>query len=305
MELDEEQQAVVNCEESCVVIAGPGSGKTRTLVAKAEKLWLDTDIICLTFTRAAAREMRQRMPGVKAQTIHSYCYGEVGWPGNYDKLLPKFLVKDEKESYDWVLVDEVQDLTEEELNVVLSIVGSKLFAVGDPYQSIYGWNGALGMKVFRKLNGYKTFNLRNNYRSCSKIVDWLNQVYGRQLVSKGVVENGLTAILCRTNMAVWEVTQLLEEADIGFTVRIGANESKSTTEEDRGDDKLKVMTCHCSKGLEFDRVLLYDWAPEPYWGEEKNLYYVSMARASRDYCEVDQFNLIGSLTRRSNDGAQS
>jgi len=298
MELDSEQQEVVDYKDSCVVIAGPGSGKTRTLVAKAEELWLDKDIICLTFTRAAAREMRQRMPGIKAQTIHSYCYGEVGWPGNYDKLLPKFLVKDDKESYEYVLVDEVQDLTEEELNVVLSIVGDKLFAVGDPFQSIYGWNGALGMNVFRKLNGHKTFNLRNNYRSHPKIVDWLNLVYNRQLVSRNVIENGLTAILCRTNMAVWEVTQLLEEEEVGYTVRIGANESKPTTEEDCGDDKLKVMTCHCSKGLEFDRVLLYNWRPEPFWGEEKNLYYVSMARASKEYCEVNQYNLVSNLRRR-------
>lgn len=297
MELDEEQQVVVDYNDSCVVIAGPGSGKTRTLVAKAEKLWLDKDIICLTFTRAAAREMRQRMPGIRAQTIHSYCYGEVGWPGNYDKLLPKFLLRDEKESYDWVLVDEVQDLTEEELNVILSIVGNKLFAVGDPFQSIYGWNGALGMNVFRKLNSHKTFNLRNNYRSHPKIVDWLNSVYNRQLVSRNVIENGLTAILCRTNMAVWEVTQLLEEEEIGYTVRIGANESKPTTEEDCGDSKLKIMTCHCSKGLEFDRVLLYNWRPEPFWGEEKNLYYVSMARASKEYCEVNQYNLVNSLRR--------
>lgn len=298
MELDEEQQAVVDYDKSCVVIAGPGSGKTRTLVAKAERLWNENkELICLTFTRAAAKEIRERMPGIQAQTIHSYCFGEVGWPGNYDKLLPKFLIKDVKERFEWILVDEVQDLTEEELDVVLSIKGDKLFAVGDPYQSIYGWNGALGMKVFDKLNHRKTFYLKNNYRSCSKIVDWLNAVYGRQLVSRGVIENGLTAILCRTNMAVWEVTQLLEEAEIGFTVRRGANESRPTTEEDHGSSVLRVMTCHCSKGLEFDRVILYSWRPEPFWGEEKQLYYVSIARASKNYCEVDQYNLVSTLKR--------
>lgn len=294
--LDEEQQAVVDFNDSCMVIAGPGSGKTRTLVAKAERLWdAGEEIICLTFTRAAARELRERIPGIKAQTIHSYCYGEVGWPGNYDKLLPKFLNKDEKESYDWVLVDEVQDLTEDELDVVTSIVGKKLFAVGDPYQSIYGWNGALGQGVFRKLNNFKTFELRNNYRSCPKIVEWLNTIYSRQLVSRNIVSNGLTAVLCRTNRAVWEVVAQLEEACIGFTVRIGASEAKPTVEEDYGDDKLKVMTCHCSKGLEFDSVLLYAWRPEPFWGEEKNLYYVSIARASKEYCEANQYSLTGVL----------
>jgi len=301
MELDSEQQEVVDYNDSCIVIAGPGSGKTRTLVAKAEKLYSsNADLICLTFTRSAAHELRTRMPGILAQTIHSYCFGEIGWPGNYDKMLPKFLNKDEKEKYDWVLVDEVQDLTEEELDVVLSITGGKLFAVGDPYQSIYGWNGALGMRIFDKLDSHKTFQLRNNYRSCQKIVNWLNTVYDRKLVSKNIITNGLTAILCRTNMAVWEVTQLLEEAGIGYTVRIGANESKPTTEEDHGDSLLKVMTCHVSKGLEFDSVILYNWRPEPWWGEERRLYYVSMARASKNYCEANQYNLVKCLNGRYN-----
>lgn len=295
LDLDEEQRVVVDLDDSCMVIAGPGSGKTRTLVAKAEKLWQAHDIICLTFTRAAARELRERMPGIRAQTIHSYCYGEIGWPGNYDKLLPKFLVKDSKEEFDWVLVDEVQDLTEEELEVVLSLRGKKLFAVGDPYQSIYGWNGALGMGIFKKLEGIIPFELKNNYRSCKKIVGWLNSVYERELVSKNTVSNGLTAILCRTNSSVFEVTQILLEASVGFTVRVGTNEGNQKREEDFGDDKLKVMTCHCSKGLEFDNVIVYNWVPEPFWGEEKNLYYVSISRASQNYSEANSESLLNTL----------
>jgi len=279
--LDQEQQEVVDYKDSCIVVAGPGSGKTRTLVAKAEKLWDEgRDLICLTFTRAAAQELRDRMPGITALTIHSYCYHEVGWPGNYDKLLFEFIETPIKDRYEWTLVDEVQDLTEEELDVCLSIVGGKLFAVGDPYQSIYGWNGALGMQVFKKLSGFRTFQLRNNYRSDTEIVRLLNCIYDRKLVSTGVVSNGLTAILCRTNAAVREVCLILESDGVGFTRRVGASESGKTREEFFGDDKLKVMTCHCSKGLEFDTVILYKWFPEPLWGEEMNLYYVSVARSS-------------------------
>jgi len=285
--LDKEQQAVIDYPDSCIVVAGPGSGKTRTLVAKAEKLFEEgKDILCLTFTRAAAREMRERMPGIKAQTIHSYCHSEVGWVGNYDKMLHAFLDKGNKSAYEAVLVDEVQDLTEEELGVVLSVVGDKLFAVGDPFQSIYGWNGALGMGVFEKLSDYRVFHLRNNYRSCPSMVSWLNSIYDRKLISTGLVENGLTAILCRTNYNVWEVSSILEEGRIGYTVRVGSSELTDKKEEFHGSTTLKVMTCHCSKGLEFDNVILYKWFPEPYWGEEQNLYYVTVARASKKFCEV-------------------
>ncbi len=287
MELDSEQQEVIDYGDSCVVIAGPGSGKTRTLVAKAEKLYNENkDIVCLTFTRLAAEEMRARMPDIRAQTIHSYCYGDVGWVGNYDKMLYAFLDKEKKVTYEYVLVDEVQDLSEEELGVVLSIVGDKLFAVGDPYQGIYGWNGALGLQVFARLSSYRQFRLENNYRSCQRIVEQLNSIYNRSLVSSGLVENGLTAILCRTNYAVWEVSRHLEDEDIGYTVRIGASELNGKKEEFRGSTKLRLMTCHCSKGLEFDNVVLYKYFPEPFWGEEKNLYYTTVARASKNFCEV-------------------
>lgn len=287
MKLDDEQQAVVDYSNSCVCIAGPGSGKTRTLVAKAEQLWSEgKDLICLTFTRTSAREVRERMPGIPAQTIHSYCYGEVGWSGNYDKLLYAYLDREKKSKFEYVLVDEVQDLTEEELGVVLSIVGDKLFAVGDPYQAIYGWNGSLGMDIMDRLDSYKTFYLRNNYRSCASIVSSLNALYPRELVSTGLVSNNFTAILCRTNKAVKEVSSLLESEGIGYTVRIGVNESTGNKETFHGSETLKVMTCHCSKGLEFDNVILYSWFPEPFWGEEKNLYYTTVARASKKFCEV-------------------
>lgn len=302
MKLDDEQQEVVEYGGSCFVIAGPGSGKTRTLVGKAEMLWEEgEDLVCLTFTRAAAKELRERMPGVQAQTIHSYCYGEIGWPGTYDQLLDKFIDKKEKEKYKWVLLDECQDLTREELEVVQSITGDKLFAVGDPYQSIYGWNGALGMGVFTQLAGLKEFKLKNNYRSCPTIVEWLNAVYRRDLVSKNVVENGLTAVLCRTNYNVWEASQVLSDRGISYTVRIGASELTDTKEEDHGSNKLKVMTCHCSKGLEFDNVVLYKWFPEPFWGEEKNLYYVSLARASKNFREVGQPSSLIRVLEELND----
>lgn len=39
MELDKEQQEVVDYDGSTFVVAGPGSGKTRTLTEKARKLY--------------------------------------------------------------------------------------------------------------------------------------------------------------------------------------------------------------------------------------------------------------------------
>jgi len=79
------------------IIAGPGSGKTRTLTHRIA--WLidqgvpPSEILALTFTRKAAAEMRERIAtlvsedassGIRATTIHSLCLHllrQDGWKG--------------------------------------------------------------------------------------------------------------------------------------------------------------------------------------------------------------------------------
>lgn len=65
-ELNPEQQAAVLArEKEVLVLAGAGSGKTRTLVERVAHLIehgaSGYEIVCTTFTRAAAGEMRARL----------------------------------------------------------------------------------------------------------------------------------------------------------------------------------------------------------------------------------------------------
>jgi DNA helicase-2/ATP-dependent DNA helicase PcrA len=89
-QLDADQQAAVTTPGNLVMIAGPGSGKTRTLVARAGYL-LSTDVsplrglAAITYTNQAALEMQQRLArlGISqpqrlfAGTIHSFCLSQV------------------------------------------------------------------------------------------------------------------------------------------------------------------------------------------------------------------------------------
>lgn len=62
--LNDEQRAVVEADGHVLVSAGPGSGKTRVLIARAEHLIRQADahqVIAVTFSREAATEMLQRM----------------------------------------------------------------------------------------------------------------------------------------------------------------------------------------------------------------------------------------------------
>ncbi|MBD3262296.1 MAG: AAA family ATPase, partial [Candidatus Altiarchaeales archaeon] len=66
MQLNPEQQKVVDVEEGPIlVLAGAGTGKTRTLTARATRLILDglppDRLLLLTFTNKAAGEMKERM----------------------------------------------------------------------------------------------------------------------------------------------------------------------------------------------------------------------------------------------------
>ncbi|WP_176042921.1 ATP-dependent helicase [Burkholderia stabilis] len=60
--LNDEQMAVANCNGHCLVIAGPGSGKTNTISRKIAAALQDPDerIAAVTFTREAALELRAR-----------------------------------------------------------------------------------------------------------------------------------------------------------------------------------------------------------------------------------------------------
>lgn len=80
MELNESQLAAVNHGEGPIlVLAGPGSGKTRVISERIKKLVEDgvdpEDIAAITFTRKAANEMKRRVRNTKIHisTFHSLC----------------------------------------------------------------------------------------------------------------------------------------------------------------------------------------------------------------------------------------
>lgn len=82
LQLNPEQQAGVDAVDGdYVMIAGPGSGKTRVLVERYLKMRMrgipDRDILNLTFTSAAATEMVERVGLMNSEevfrTFHSFC----------------------------------------------------------------------------------------------------------------------------------------------------------------------------------------------------------------------------------------
>jgi DNA helicase-2/ATP-dependent DNA helicase PcrA len=98
--LNDEQKTAVLADGNTVVMAGPGSGKTATLVIKiarllAEKVTPPAGLSCLTFNNDAVREFRMRLQALGIHprrssffgTVHSFCLNRVVRP--YAGLIDK------------------------------------------------------------------------------------------------------------------------------------------------------------------------------------------------------------------------
>ncbi len=110
-----------------------------------------------------------------------------------DKVLRQKL----QNRFEFVLVDEFQDLNQSQLLMMqtLALPQNNLFIVGDDDQMIYGWRGAKVGHILdfpKRYSVAKDFTLSTNYRSAKKIVRhsrWLIE-YNKNRVQKNILPVG-------------------------------------------------------------------------------------------------------------------
>ncbi|HZS76343.1 MAG TPA: ATP-dependent helicase [Ktedonobacteraceae bacterium] len=109
---DEFQQAAIEAPTPALIVAGPGSGKTSTLIGRAAYLIHDLGvnperILALTFSRKAAQEMQERLQAVLEEgmtppmvsTFHAFCAELLRSYGTLVGLRKDFAFVDEAEGY--------------------------------------------------------------------------------------------------------------------------------------------------------------------------------------------------------------
>ena len=80
-----QKKCIENFDGKFMVLAGPGTGKTYTIIQRIKNMLKNDikaqEILCLTFSNAAANEMKERLikeagdiaNGIKIHTYHAFC----------------------------------------------------------------------------------------------------------------------------------------------------------------------------------------------------------------------------------------
>lgn len=225
-----QQQAIVQApiDRNMLVLAGPGSGKTRVVVHRCAYLMRvkrvrPFSILVLCYNHSAAMTIRKRLQQllgkeareVTVQTFHGLAMRLTGtsFDGgkkrsqseiNFAELIPKAndLLRGDVElpglepdqlrdkllgSFQFVLVDEYQDIDAEQYEMITALTGRRLsegenklsiLAVGDDDQSIYGFRNANIEYIRRFEEDYKAdrYHLVQNYRSTHNIIEASNEL---------------------------------------------------------------------------------------------------------------------------------
>ncbi|MCF2518523.1 DEAD/DEAH box helicase [Dyadobacter sp. CY351] len=218
--LNKEQRNVYDAEinQHINVMAGPGSGKTHTLTLRVAKLvhHIGTnpeEILVLAYNRAVVSELKERLghlfndlgygnlaKRIKIFTFHGlakrYCQNEVnGHPfDTWENILLQRLISapgqimNQLAPLKHILVDEFQDINNVRiklLNKLHELTDSQLFIIGDPNQSIYGYErikegGSMGpwpyYADFNKIFNPTQFKLYDNHRSYPAILNLASQI---------------------------------------------------------------------------------------------------------------------------------
>lgn len=283
-ELDEDQIKVLMAtnDKSCLVSGCAGSGKSVLALIKAQRIQKEKgdNYQIIVFTKALCNYMNA---GRETLGLHKDFYYHWHWRKRLN--CP---------SADYVIVDEIQDFSREEILEFIKSTKKNFFFFGDTAQSIYeGLKDTMPVNGINRLFSYdkepKNFSLYRNYRlpipvariaqyvgidletydertyksketSIPKFIRYNDLNAQIKAIASIIQRGGLTdvGILLPHNEDVRRISDMLNSYDINHEVKYTDKEDwhNSVDSLNFSTTNPKVMTYHSAKGLQFETVFL-------------------------------------------------
>ena len=296
---DDQLDLIEYTDDKSMLVAGcAGSGKSVIAMHKAEQLHKKgQDVILIAYTRSLSRFMKNGKADSSFRFFHHHLW-------KYKLKMPKA---------DYIIVDEIQDFTREEIQEFINATRKHFLFFGDTAQSIYRQYGKQTMTIAQiaAMTGLNTLQLFNNYRlprPVAKITqdyvgvdvqEYKEKVYQNKetelphlihfdneqkqievllrLVKDNVGRN--IGILLPNNPEVIRISQEFMDNDVEceFKYNKGDNDFEYVDNLDFNTVLPKILTYHSAKGLQFDMVILpmYNGANDD---ESRKALYVAMTR---------------------------
>ncbi|WP_220271268.1 UvrD-helicase domain-containing protein [Sphingobacterium spiritivorum] len=187
--------------------------------------------------------------------------------------------------YSHIFIDEVQDLAGYDLDLLklLFNCNSKILLVGDPRQGTYSTNSAPKNKQFKKAKVVNYFfqdksinietdqnSLMTNYRCNKSICDLSNKLFTDfQATTSG-----------NTTMTTHDGVFFVKEKDIeNYLQKYQPIQLRNDSREKKIKENYRVMNFGESKGLSFDRVLIYPTKPFLDWLKDNSTQLAETSRS--------------------------
>lgn len=167
-----QQKAIEHKEGPAIVIAGPGSGKTTVITHRIQHLIehhqvKDTNILVITFTNAAAKEMKERFGslfgkpnGVNFGTFHSVFFRILKLAYGFDA--GNIIREDQKIQFIRESVNKLNFEIEDEADLTVSVLNEISYVKGEMLQLDHYYPQCCSADLFKKFYSSYEFYLKQN-----------------------------------------------------------------------------------------------------------------------------------------------
>lgn len=233
MELNRQQQIAVEFDQGHVlVLAGAGTGKTRTIIARASHLIHrgvpPERILLLTFTRRAAREMTDRLgemiggasSRILAGTFHHYClYSMRRMPSAFHIENATVIDREDQLQLIKLIRSEFKEkgtpfLRASELLNLCSYARNTLQPIADYMDRHTDHAAGMAEKICRIFNAYDERKRKNRYLDYDDILFRFAEIMKDDAVGdrlRGLYDHILVDEMQDTNPLQWQVLQGLRD----------------------------------------------------------------------------------------------